>query len=227
MSDARTQPPAHGLDLRAGILAVILPGLGHAARGEVKRGVLACVSVLAMFFGGMLIGGIDVIDREEDKWWFVGQAFVGPIAFGVNWAHQTKFKAYGIQPVPASAGSTPVYETTELKLLGPHRLRSVYPRETRRMADVEVRTPAGQLIETRRLPVAVPISAGESVPNRKSLAKVNELGTLYALCAGMLNLIVILDALFPTTGGQRGANAHAANAKSGRAGSQTGKGDAA
>ena len=106
----------------------------------------------------------------------------------------------------------------------PHRLRSVYPRETRRMTDVEVRTPAGQLIETRRLPVAVPISVGESVPNRKSLAKVNELGTLYALCAGMLNLIVILDALFPTTGGRRGANAHAANAK---AGSQTGKGAAA
>lgn len=205
MSDARTQPPAHGLDLRAGILAVLLPGLGHIARGERKRGVLACVSVLAMFFGGMLIGGIDVIDRQEDRWWFVGQAFVGPIAFGVNWVHQNQFKAYGIQPVPAPAGSPPVYETTEPKLLGPHRLRSVYPRETRRMADVEVRTPAGQLIETRRLPVAVPISPGESPPNRKSLGKVNELGTLYALCAGMLNLIVILDALFPTTGGLRGA----------------------
>lgn len=220
MSEPQAKPPEHGLDLRAGILAVLLPGLGHIARGEVNRGVLAGVSVLAMFFGGMFIGGIDVIDRTEDKWWFVGQAFVGPIAFGVNWAHQTKFKAYGIQPRPAPAGTATVYETTEPKLRGPNRLRSLYPHETRKMLDVEVRTPAGQLIETRHLPVAVPAGPGESPPNRKSLGKVNELGTLFSLCAGMLNLIVILDALFPTTGGRRGeasARAKPGPAKPGQA----------
>jgi len=198
MTDHKPAPPPHQLDLPAGILAVLLPGLGHLARGEVRRGLLAGGSVLVMFFGGLLIGGIDVVDRQEDRWWFLGQAFVGPVAFGVNHVHQSQFKAHGIQPLPEPGpDGGRVYETDELKLRGIHRLRSVFPRETREMVDVIITTPAGEKTGTRRLPVAVPAAEGEGPPNRKSLAKVNEIGTLYALCAGMLNIIVILDALFP------------------------------
>ncbi len=76
----------------AAIGAVALPGLGHILLGEAKRGVLIMVGILGLFFGGMFIGGIDVIDRREDFWWFVGQAGVGPIAFGVDWAHQNIVK---------------------------------------------------------------------------------------------------------------------------------------
>ena len=60
--------------------------------GERLRGVLIAVGVLGLFFGGMLIGGIDVIDSREDRVWFFGQALVGPTAFAVDWAHQTQFK---------------------------------------------------------------------------------------------------------------------------------------
>lgn len=192
------QHPPHGLDLIAGVLAALVPGLGHIARGEPMRGVLAGVGVLTLFFGGMLIGGIDVIDSREDKWWFYGQAFVGPIAFGVDRMHQNTFKAYGVAvDVDARTGQA-VFHTTEQMLRGPHRLRSVYPHETRKTADVQIRDQNGTVRETRSLPVAAPADVGEGPPNIKSLAKVNEIGTLYALCAGMLNLIVILDALFPS-----------------------------
>lgn len=195
-SPSPNQPPPHGLDVPAGVCAMVFPGLGHIYRGERKRGVLAAVGVLGMFFGGMLIGGIDIVDSREDKWWFYGQAFVGPIAFGADWYHQNRLKAYAVPGVPPEAGASASFTTSAYQLQSDHRLRSVFPGEKRVMADVEVIDGASSV--TRRMPVAVPAGEGEGPPNQKSLAKVNEIGTLYALCGGMLNLIVILDALFPT-----------------------------
>ncbi|MEC9372482.1 MAG: DUF6677 family protein [Planctomycetota bacterium] len=125
----------------AGALAFLIPGLGHIALGEAKRGFMIMIGVFGLFIGGMLIGGIDVIDSREDRWWFVGQAFVGPAAFGVDWIHQNRLKA-GDPPPTAGAEW---FETNE-----PRRI--------------------------------------------KSLGHVNEIGSLYATIAGMLNAICIIDA---------------------------------
>lgn len=46
--------------------------------------------------------------------------------------------------------------------------------------------------------------AGSRPPMSKGLAKMNEIGILYCTIAGMLNLIVIIDAAFPSAGRQRG-----------------------
>lgn len=202
MSDHPKHHPPHGLNVPAGVCAMLFPGLGHAVRGEAKRGLMAAIGVLGMFFGGLLIGGIDTVDSREDKWWFYGQAFVGPLAFGADWVHQNQFKAYGIPGDPPEAGEAGTFKSSDRQLdplRGEHRLRSVFPSERRVTVDVEVAVGNGVQVETRRLPVAIPVQDGAGgPPNRKSMAKVNEIGTLYILCAGMLNLIVILDALFPT-----------------------------
>lgn len=145
--------------------AVLLPGLGHVMSRQVRRGVLAGAGVLGLFFGGILVGGIDVIDYKEDRVWFIGQALVGPLAFGVDYIHQNNFKV--IDP-----------ETG--------KRRSAFPDEGRDPA-------TGKAV------------AGGTPPNRKSIAKMNELGTLAATLAGMLNFIVILDAAFPST--RRGKSA--------------------
>jgi hypothetical protein len=76
----------------AALMAAILPGLGYVWFGELKRAVLVFVGVMGLFAGGMLIGGIDVIDRREDRWWFLLQAGVGPTAFIVDSVHQSVFK---------------------------------------------------------------------------------------------------------------------------------------
>ena len=213
MSDASLTSPAlsnkplpepHGLNVPAGFCAVLFPGLGHLYRGEPKRAIFAAIGVMGMFLGGILIGGIDVIDSKEDKWWFYGQAFVGPVAFGADWYHQTQLKAHPIPGVPPDAGAEGSFTTSDLQLLTEHAPRSVFPGEKRVMAEVEVIEGPGGRPAMRTLAVAVPAGEGEGPPNRKSLAKVNEIGTLYALCAGMLNLIVILDALFPTIRPSRG-----------------------
>ncbi|MBL8746489.1 MAG: hypothetical protein JNK58_09060 [Phycisphaerae bacterium] len=132
------------------LLACALPGLGHAYLNDLKRAALIFASIMGLFLGGILIGGIDVIDRTEDKWWFILQAGVGPTAFAANAVHQNLFK-------------------------------------------IEVRGPRGPV---RQSPQPNPADNPNNQPPaaRKSLGRVNEVGSLYTAMAGMLNLIAIIDA---------------------------------
>ncbi len=160
---AQAQPEPVGLDPIAGGLAALFPGAGHLYRGERVRGLCIAIGVLGLFVGGLLIGGISVVDRRserlETRLSFYGQACVGPIAFAVDALHQTRFKGWD--------------ETRSIR-------RHPLP---------------GEVIQNGRL---VQATAGQAPPMRPSLGKVNEIGVLYCLLAGMLNFIVILDALFPT-----------------------------
>jgi hypothetical protein len=156
--------PEESLEIVAGVLALVVPGLGHWSLGERKRAMLIAMGVLGLFFGGILIGGIDVIDSKEDTIWFAGQALVGPLAFGVDYLHQNRFKVIGPVDVRNPDGTISTID----------RLRSALPTEGR---DAQGR--------------AVP---GGRPPNIKSLGRMNELGTLFATIAGMLNLIAIIDA---------------------------------
>lgn len=125
-------------------------------RKERTRGLCVLVGVMGLFAGGIFVGGIDVVDRQEDGVWFIGQALVGPVAWGVDYYHQN-----------------------HLKVIDKGQRRSAFPNEGR-----DPRT-------------AAPIPGGVP-PNRKSVSKANELGTLSCALAGMMNLIAILDAGFPT-----------------------------
>jgi hypothetical protein len=62
-------------------MAWVWPGLGHITRGDRRRGVLVMSGVLFLFLSGLLIGGLDSVDRREDSLWFMAQALCGPIAF--------------------------------------------------------------------------------------------------------------------------------------------------
>jgi hypothetical protein len=84
-----------GLQPLAAVLAIILPGLGHWHLGEPRRALCIGAGILSMFAAGLLIGGVDVVDRREDAIWFVGEALVGPLAFGVDYLHQHSLKAVG------------------------------------------------------------------------------------------------------------------------------------
>jgi len=44
--------------------------------------------VLFLFLGGILIGGVDVVDRRNDKLWFFAQAVCGPMAFAADLINQ-------------------------------------------------------------------------------------------------------------------------------------------
>jgi hypothetical protein len=76
----------------AGIAAFVIPGAGHFILGQRKRAYAIAAGVLWLFLGGLLIGGIDVIDSKENRVWFFGQALVGPLSFGTDYIHQKHFK---------------------------------------------------------------------------------------------------------------------------------------
>lgn len=81
------------LNLRAAILGWILPGLGHAAIGERRRGRLVGGGVLGLFLGGILVGGVDCVDRREDHLWFIAQAGAGPVAWIADLANESLVKS--------------------------------------------------------------------------------------------------------------------------------------
>ncbi len=76
----------------AAILAWLWPGLGHISHGELRRGLLIMFGVLFLFLGGVLIGGIDSVDRKDDRLWFLAQVLCGPIALVVDFTNQSKLK---------------------------------------------------------------------------------------------------------------------------------------
>lgn len=77
----------------AGVLAFLVPGLGHIWLGQTRRGLLIGAGILGLFMGGLLIGGIDVVDRVTDRWWFLLQAGNGPIAFFTDMINQRMNRA--------------------------------------------------------------------------------------------------------------------------------------
>lgn len=115
----------------AAVLAWIWPGLGHLSMGHRRRGLLIMFGVLFLFGGGVLIGGIDCVDRKQDFLWFLAQSVCGPIAFAVDLINQVWLKR--------------MPEEAQYFTIG--------------------------------------------------LNKPNEMGTLFGALAGLMNLVVILDAL--------------------------------
>jgi len=113
------------------VLAWVLPGLGHWLRGEHVRAYRVFAGMAVLILGGLLIGGVDVVDATNDRLWFIAQLGAGPIVLGLDAINQ------GI------AQADP--------------------------ADVAWR----------------------------SLGHVNSVGTLSIGLAGMLNVVVVLDALYP------------------------------
>lgn len=94
------------------LLGWVLPGLGHIASGNVKRGLMAMSGVLVLFFGGILVGGVDCVDRKEDGLWFIGQAGCGPIAFVADYANQSLLKTGSAAPMvemPSNANDPKVF----------------------------------------------------------------------------------------------------------------------
>jgi hypothetical protein len=79
--------PEPTLNLHAVVAGWLLPGLGHLLLGLRLRGVILMVSITGLWLGGLLIGGVSVVDFQKHRFWFVGQMLIAP-SLGVEMAHR-------------------------------------------------------------------------------------------------------------------------------------------
>lgn len=179
-SQARFTPGPERFHPVAGVAGLLLPGLGHVVLGQPRRAVAIAMGVLGLFFGGLLVGGIDTIDSREDRLWFYVHALVGPATFAADWVNQNQFKAWAMDHSRPGRGE-PVY-------------RSSYPGEVRVSTAQDGSLPYPQLVRT---PQWGDSSRFQGQPGAgKSVGKVNEVALLMVALAGMLNLVAVLDAIF-------------------------------
>ncbi len=59
------------------VLACAIPGAGHVYLGRIKRGIILFVTITALFWSGVGIGGVMTVDSQRERWWFVAQVFTG------------------------------------------------------------------------------------------------------------------------------------------------------
>lgn len=149
MSESAAPATRTTLNFRAAVLGWILPGLGHASLGDRRRGLLVGGGVLGLFLGGLLIGGLDVVDRREDHLWFLAQAGAGPVAWVADYAN----------------------------------------------ANLVASGRFGELLEAPHPDPMAPRGTVVEVSSLKSLAHPNEMGTLFAAMAGLMNVVAVLDAM--------------------------------
>ncbi len=154
MAPSPAPPPKSVLSPSAAVLAWLWPGLGHISLGERRRGFLIMFGVLFLVVSGLLIGGLDCVDRRNDRLWFLAQSLCGPIAIVADLGNQALVQ----QVQPPDEDWRRNYDLRE------------------RFLD---RDP--ELIGSLR---------------RVGLGRVNEMGTLFVALAGLMNLVVILDALY-------------------------------
>jgi hypothetical protein len=90
------------------LLACAVPGAGHVYLGRAKRGLIIFVTVAALFWSGVAIGGVMTVDPQSDRWWFIAQMFTGSHGL-VAWQREKKT----VQKLMAPAGS----ETLDQRLI--------------------------------------------------------------------------------------------------------------
>jgi len=173
----------------AALLSWLVPGLGQFYQGRRLKGLIFLVSLMGTLLAGMWIGGGNVVYASwrpgEKRWAFLGQAGIGAAAVP---ALVQSYRLHGAahEPlggsrwfVPPLVRGQPVSEAYAKRLseadpdIGPEDFR----RQQGGVVRFEPRQTGGQL----------------SLWHLR-LGRFFDIGTLYTLLAGLLNLLVIYDA---------------------------------
>ena len=105
------------------LFAWLWPGGGYFAERQHARGFRAMGGVLFLYLSGLLIGGLDAVDRKHDGIWFYAQAFNGPIAFATDFARAFEifFTRFFLRCLNISASVAPLLSASSTSDLVPPR----------------------------------------------------------------------------------------------------------
>lgn len=176
------------VDLRepalAALLAWLWPGAGHMYQKRYRKGALFMICILGTFFFGMILGNGHVVYaswRPNDyRWQSVPQLGVGLPAFP---AIIQNFKVRdGGEPYWVTARRYPEFHAKEFRIIPPEELKD-YQGDT--LADGFMAPPAGNVYIDKR-----DVLATWTEETHHGF----EIGTLYTIVAGLLNILAIYDA---------------------------------
>lgn len=75
--------------------------------------------VVGLFLAGLLVGGVDCVDRREDGLWFLAQAGTGPLAFLTDAANAFLLKSGKMGTlIPTNLPNGNVVQVSSLKSVG-------------------------------------------------------------------------------------------------------------
>ncbi|MGI9013331.1 MAG: DUF6677 family protein [Phycisphaerales bacterium] len=161
MPTALPTPTVHDrFDPMCLVLGWLLPGLGHWRIGQKRRGSLIATGILLMFGIGILVGGVDVVDRREDWLWFLPQALLGPITLVADAMNQAYVKTGRLgQPSLAAVND---YGTLFVGLGGLMNLAAMIDAATRKLDSKMIRSERRERVSPRVTPAIN--SSGEEQP---------------------------------------------------------------
>ena len=74
---AKQSKKSSPLPFLALLLACAVPGAGHVYLGRVQRGIIIFLTISALFWSGVAIGGVFTMDPVQERWWFVAEMLTG------------------------------------------------------------------------------------------------------------------------------------------------------
>lgn len=96
------------------LLACAIPGAGHMYLGRARRGIIIFLTVTALFWAGIGVGGVLTVDSQKERWWFAAQMLTG-VNGVVAWQRQklayqelAKFEGETIDERAVKAGLGPI-----------------------------------------------------------------------------------------------------------------------
>lgn len=207
MSKAETAPgsspplPVPVLSPLAGFLSFLVPGLGQILQGRVGKGVFFLIVLLGMFHAGQALGGwknvympMPEVDTREPvvqrsynplqsiyhRWPFAGQMFIGVSAWPAMWQ-------FFEMPMPSEKDNAFLH----------HFQRE--PMTWEKEHHVALRNPAAPVPDPKALSPEGKLNQEIAAGNRNW-----DVGLVYTIVAGVLNILVIYDAVAgPAFGARR------------------------
>jgi hypothetical protein len=86
----------------AGLLAWLVPGLGHIFLGERARGLIFLIAITTTFWSGVAIGSVQgTVAPHSRKLWFVAQLGTGGNALAAYGLHRVVSPESAMSPAPA------------------------------------------------------------------------------------------------------------------------------
>jgi MFS family permease len=173
----------------AALLSWLVPGLGQIYQGRSLKGGLFMASLVATLVAGLWIGGGNVVYASwrpgEKRWAFLCQAGIGAAALPAM-VQSSLVNGPGKQPLAASPWFAP--PLVRGQLVSEAYARRLAARDPDIKAD-DFRRQAGGMV--RYEPSQ---SGGQLSLWHLRLGRFFDIGSLYTMLAGLLNLLVVYDA---------------------------------